>query len=442
MSRKDEKRPAPVKQFEAIEDQSISWRRRALFAVTLFFSGALGVAAVAPVKEVAIATGEIRSAEEIVEVAHSVGGDVAAVYASPNAEVSEGAPILRIDGRALSAEIARLEIRRAHLVLRRDRLQALLDGVAFAPTADARLSPIDLANATRHYQADMADLASELAALKARLAEGAADRDAQIMARRGAQAELDAYRAKSDLSTALHARQLRTKDNLLEDAARLAEAEARVAEVEGRINASTESVEHLAAELRRAQARRRANWSTELTEATAELADVSASLDEAHLRRERLMVVAPIDGRILELGSAAPGDVVAPGEMIARIVPTARNGGSDLIAEIKISPNDIGHIDSDARAIIEITTFDSELFGEVEGRFISVSPSSILDEQGVPSFRAQLSLSHLETTVGDATLRLAPGMVVTARIVTEERTLFEYLAEPVTRALKVAFTER
>lgn len=442
MSRKDDKRPAPVKQLESIEDQKIFWRRRALFAVTLFFCGALGVAAVAPVKEVALAQGEIRAAEEIVAVAHSVGGDVAAVYASSNDNVSRGAPILRIDGRTLSAEIVQLEIRRAHLLLRRDRLQALLAGEPFQPTVDSHLSPIDRANATRHYEADVADMTSEQAALQARLSERIADRAAQEAALVGGQAELEAHRAKAELSSALHARQLRPKDNMLDDAAQLAETQARLAELEGRIAATGEGVEHLAAELRRAHARRRAEWSTDLTDATAQLAETEAALAEARQRRDKLMVVAPIDGRILELGAVAPGDVVAPGEMIARIVPSARNGGSDLIAEVRISPNDIGHINDKARAIVEITTFDSDLFGEVEGEFLSVSPSSILDEQGVPTFRAQLSLSHLETTIGDATLRLAPGMVVTARIVTEERTLFDYLAEPVTRALKVAFIER
>lgn len=432
----------PVAPLETIEDGRIRWRRCGLLAVTCFVAGSFGLAAVAPVKSVAVASGEIRSVDEVVVVEHSAGGKVSAVYTQPDANVRAGAPLLALDARSVNAEIARLAIRRAHLALRRARLSALLEERELALPEDPRLTPFDLANARRLYEAEVAEVEGEAASLNAQLAERRADQRALAAAVISARAERDAYEAQAEISDALERRQLGTRRAALTNAAQLAETEARLAEMEGRLEAAAEAIAQLVVEKRRVAARRRATWSTALTEAAAELADTDAALQDARYRRSALKVTAPISGRILQLGAVAPGDVIAPGELIAEIVPSAEDGKPDLVAEVWISPNDIGHIHLDARAVVVVTAFDEEVFGEIEGRVLRISPSSIPDEQGAPRFRARVALSHIEAKAGDAVLRLAPGMLVSARIVTAERNLLQYLADPVTRALKVVFSER
>lgn len=434
-------KPKPVAPLESLEDARIFWRRRTLLTVTAFISAMLGLAAVAPVKEVAVASGAIRSAAEVVVVEHSAGGSVETVFVAPDQEIAKDAPILTFSSRTLDAEILRLEIRRAHLALRMTRLAALLDEAPFTPPSDPRLSPADRRTAERLIEAERADIASERAALTARLAESRAELAAHQAAALGARAELDAYEAQAAMTAALEARQLSTRQSALETSARVAEAAARVAEAEGRITAGAEAITQIRAEKTRVLARRRADWSRDLTDAAATLADTDAALREAYAKRDGLAVTAPIDGRILEMGARAPGDVIGPGELIARIVPAAASG-SVLIVEAWAAPADIGHISIGDRAVIEVSAFDAELFGAIEGVVLSLSPSSIQDENGTPRFRVRLSLDRAEARVGDATLRLAPGMLATARIVTAERTLFGYMAEPVTRALSVVFTER
>lgn len=426
---------------QSLEDEKIQWRRRALLALTLFIVAVMAVTVAAPVKKVALATGSIEAAEDIVVIEHLEGGDVRRVFVQPNDEVAAGAPLLKLDERAVNAEISSLEIRRAHLSLRAARLESLLLGAPFAAAASPHLSALDRLNAERLFEAETANFDSERAALLARIAERKADQRALRAARVSLVAELGAYREQVDLSETLNDQGLGTRSTVLEGYARAAAAQTRLAEMDGRIIAADEAVTQLQAELRRVEAQQRADWSAALTEAAEEGARTDAALDDAYRRREGLMVVAPIAGRILELGSSAAGDVITPGELIARIVPSPKEGALDLVAEVRISPDDIGHIGENAQAIVEVSTFKSDVFGEIAGSVISISPSSIADEQGAPTFRARLSLDRTVAELGDGTLRLAPGMLVTARIVTVERSLLDYLIEPITRALKVAFTD-
>lgn len=426
---------------QSLQDERIAWRSRTLSAVIVFFIAVAILAGMAPVKKVAHALGQIRAAEEIVSVEHSVGGDVAEVYAKADQEIAAGAPILRLKDAGLEAEIAALEIRQAHYKLRQARLESLLAQRGLEPPPDPRLTAFDRDNAARLLEAERADLRSELFTLEARLAERRADRAALAAARRSALAEVAAHQEQVNLSKQLGDLGLSTRRTELEGAARVAAARTRLAELEGRSAVAQKAIEQIEAEMRQAKTRRRAQWSAALTEALEEQSRAATSLSEAYERRAALLVAAPISGRILEMGSQAPGDVIGPGELIARIAPPTAGGEGDLIAEVRISPDDIGHINYEARAVIEVTTFKSDVFGEIEGALISISPTSVLDEQGAPMFRARYTLDRIEASVGESRLRLAPGMIVSARLVTDERSLFDYLADPITSALRVAFSE-
>lgn len=440
MSERRLDRQIRVRSLESISDEKINWRRRSLWAMTVFVVGSLVLASVAPVHKVVMATGEIVLSAETVLVEHSTGGDVTAVFTERDATIAEGDPIIQFAPRALNAEIANIEIQRAHLTLRRVRLNSLLGDAPFKPPIDSWLSPLDLRNAANLYEAEKADFESERAALEARLAESRAEVSSLTAALASQRSEFDAYREQADVATQLARRDLGTRRAALDAEAQAAAAKSRYVETEGRLVAAGETIAQLKAERRRITARRRAEWSTSLTQAAEELARVEAALVEAYARRDALLVVAPISGRVLALGSEAPGDVIAPGELIASIVP-AGDDGAELMAEVRISPDDIGQIGLDAEATVEVTTFQSDVFGEINGKLASVSPTSIAEPNEPPMFRARLALDRVESVSGETKLRLAPGMLVTATLVTTERSLIDYLAEPITRVLKIGFTE-
>ena len=74
---------------------------------------------------------------------------------------------------------------------------------------------------------------------------------------------------------------------------------------------------------------------------SSERAQVAAELRQISDRVKRLDVVAPVDGIVKGLKYRAVGSVIPPGDIVAEIVPLF----DGLVAEVKISPRDIGHME-------------------------------------------------------------------------------------------------
>lgn len=421
--------------------REVAWRRRALAAATLLGVCSIGLMAQAPVHRVAFAAGSLQPKEEMVVLKHVSGGEVAAVMAAVNERVSAGAPLLRLEDADLSAERARLAIRRAHSDLKRERLQALIDAAPFHPTPRPGLTNEDFASARRLHLAERTDLASALATLDARLTEARGTARAMDAALKSLRAELASHGERAEMTSHLHARRVGTRSAHLSAQAQIAETEQRLAETQGRSEAAASLMVQLEHDRRKALARRRADWSLELAETAREIADLTASI--ARLDREigELLVAAPIDGRVLELGAATRGDVLAPGGLVARIVPAARGGREEIVADIRIAPEDIGYVAVGDSAEVTVTAFETEIFGKIHGRVREISPSSLMGEDGTAYYSAKLDIDRTTARLGDRTLALGPGMVVQAKLSAADGYLLGYLMEPVTKSLERAFSE-
>jgi epimerase transport system membrane fusion protein len=77
----------------------------------------------------------------------------------------------------------------------------------------------------------------------------------------------------------------------------------------------------------------------------------------------------------------------------------------------------------------------------MEGKVINLSADHIIDEKtGIPHYQAVIELTpDSYTKLGK--LELLPGMPVEVLIKTGERTVFEYLMQPITNSLARAFIE-
>jgi multidrug efflux pump subunit AcrA (membrane-fusion protein) len=78
----------------------------------------------------------------------------------------------------------------------------------------------------------------------------------------------------------------------------------------------------------------------------------------------------------------------------------------------------------------------------VDGHVASVSASSFVDDKNNPFFKAivRLSRSHLGPGANDQPV--LPGMTVVCDIVTDRKTVLQYLARPVVVAFREGLRER
>lgn len=408
--------------------------RLTILVVAALIAGALFWAATTEVSELARADGEIAPTGELLRVDHLDGGVVRHVLVRPGDPVEAGAVLARLEEPRLLAE--REEARRRVRAAAEEtaRLRAVLSGeVAVAEIAASGAGAVaDYALAQhRLHIARGAVLGARIEARRGgveaarRLRDHAAER---VALNEGNVARMEALEAKGLVSAVQMTRQRdvteTVRSELVEAEVALAEAQAALAEAEAAYGEAD-------------LAFREENLKA-LALAIEEETRLALLHEEIDARIGRLEVRAPEAGIVQTAAFGAAGEVVPPGGTMFEILPTTQR----LVAIIRISPGDIGHIAPGHAAHLKPTTYDARRFGDLTGRIESISPTSITPEREEPYFRAVIALDDDHVGSGAFRRRIGAGMVVTAEIETARRTVLEYLLKPIERSLNHAMTER
>lgn len=411
--------------------------RRFMSALILLVVGVLAVMGLSPVREVAIAPGELKPAGDVAVVRHLTGGEVEAFLAAEGQQVADGAPILRLSARAQVAELRRAEARLAHLRLDQAVLDALITARPLADDAPAP-SPGARANARARLEAERAAEGAERDGATARIAQRREQARADAAEAEALTAEIAAYDGQIEILTALRSRTGGRRPQVLELEARRAQAGARRAELAGSAERSAAAIREIEQASAQAAAARRADWTRRRAEIGAEIAELAARAGQLKREIDRAVVRAPVSGVVQSFGELSRGGVAAAGGVVAEIVPDAE----ELVAEVRIAPDDVGHIPIGSSAVVRITTFDAARTGDVTAYVSRVSPTAFAAPDGERYFSAVLKLDRLNPDSPARRLALSAGMTALAEIRTGEKSILRYLFKPVVSAAERAFAER
>jgi hemolysin D len=195
----------------------------------------------------------------------------------------------------------------------------------------------------------------------------------------------------------------------------------------------------------------------ELAEAERKAAGLTADLSKAEQRLKQQELTAPVSGMVQQLAVHTLGGVVTPAQTLMVIVPS----DSPLEIEAMISNRDIGFVHVGDEVEIKVDTFDFTRYGLLHGKVRTISSDSIARETnekqdraaGAPeassepsgqqlTYAARISVSGQEIQVEGRTVRLSPGMAVTAEIKTGSRRIISYLLSPLMKYGQESFRER
>lgn len=410
-----------------------------LISVTFILTGLIvaliGWANVMPLAEVAISTGEIVTATPPQEIQHLEGGIVERVHVHEGDHVRAGDLLVTFAPVRPQGDLQQVRARRDAAISRARLLQASLLDTTMGEMPDV----LSRAEATdqRAVTARRADFEAQISVVSKQIAEAEAEQTSVAVRRDRLEAQLEivAERLKVEerlVRNASLARMelLRTRDSYIAAQLRLDEAIFQDRALSLRIQTLSEQSKAL-----------RSKYEAEATEEVSQLLNEARSLSGALAQAEdqvkRLQVFAPVEGRVQELKHPNSGAVVAPAETIMTIIPDTE----ELRVKAKISTRDIGHIDVGAPVEIKVQTFDHAQFGVAEGHVLRISPSTLLDEQGLPYFDATVVLDG--NHVGeDEQLFLTPGMTVEVDIITGNRSVLAYLLAPIKRSIMNGLHER
>ena len=413
--------------------------RAALAVISGLIIALLIWANIASVRELSIAPGEIAPFGSSRTAAHLEGGIVDEVLVVPGDVVAAGEALVRLRVENSGGEYDRMEARRMNLTARAERLAAQAEMRALDLSAFASASPSMVAEQRAIYDAAVAQQRAVLETLTEREASAKSE-VLKTVAELTAETELLSFaREQLAIQAELMEQGFTSKQAFLQANGAVATAHAKVASASARAEQAERSHTAASADLNGAKAEYQNRIAEERAAVIAELAELETPIASLKDRSDRLTVRSPIAGTVNAVLVNGQGDVVRPGGVVAEITPT----GTELMAEVRVNPKDIGHINVGFKTDITVTTFDVNRYGKIDGHVAHISADTFSDERtGTSYYVAYIALAEQAVGSGKRLHALTPGMQVRADIITQKRTLMQYMLKPVMRSLDQAFTER
>lgn len=141
-------------------------------------------------------------------------------------------------------------------------------------------------------------------------------------------------------------------------------------------------------------------------------------------------LTAPCAGTILRLHVKQSGAVLHEGEVVAELV----SADESLRAELKIPEAGMGKLKTGQGVKLKYDAFPYQRYGVRYGRVAWLSPATVETRDGA-SFTAQVEIAESEVLIQGQSRPLSAGMSGKAEIVIGNRSLIEYIVEPL-RQLK------
>ena len=384
--------------------------------------------------------GRVISSSQLQTVSNLEGGVVKQILVRTGAMVKAGQPLVLLDPTATGAELGSGEAQTGALRVKIARLRAeVLGQVPVYPAATDAVVAQQIQIERALHAARMEEYAGLSGAAMARgvqaqraVAEAESGFAAKTSAAAQRATELESIRplAQKGIESQLTLKQA-------ESAAEVSRNEA--AQASATIARAHAGVAEARAQLAQARQDWRAKAADELAQAQAELAARSTSLPALAARVARTTVRAPLAGRINRVLVTTVGAAVSPGAPIIEISPSDET----LLVEGRIRPQDIARVRIGQKARVNITAYDSAVYGAMDGKVESMSPDAVVDERAQESYyivRVRTQAKGLKDKAG-GTLPIGTGMTAEVNLLGDPRTVMQYILTPITRLQERAFSE-
>lgn len=418
--------------------------RWVILVVLLFLAAAICFAAVTPLKALVRAEGEVMPDGRLIRVEHLTGGIVRQVLVREGAVVARDDILAVLDDPVLSAEI-----RQSGQALQqvRRRLEAVQTLLAKLATSDlgARSSVMPV-SATRLVPDAMdAHASARLEVFLARhtILESRIEQMNDTISTLQVAADVASSRVTAQAEQVRRLDVLRAKGHVADF--KLVDAHDRLGELRGEYAGAAVQLARAVADQRDAKSEislQMLSLREELFKESMELKREEQRLDQLYsdLRQQQagLIITSPENGVIQSVAFPTVGEIMGPDAVMFELLPS----NARLVAEIRLSPGDIGHVSSGARVEMKVKTYDFRRHGGIGGTIESLSPSRVTKPDGTHFYRATVALDRPVIGAEPDLKLLRPGMDLTAEIQTHSRTVLQYLLKPIDGALNAAMTER
>jgi hemolysin D len=430
-----------------IEERPLPWFARSVVYVVVLLVAATAIwATVSKVDRVVVARGKLITIDPLMVVQPLETAVIRTINVGVGDYVKAGAVLATLDPTFTESEQVADQERLGSMLAEAHRIEAEIYGEPYPPKSVdnpleakyARLQAAVYAHRQAEYRAAVA--ASDADAAKAEAAlvtnrkaqDGLEERVKVVSQVEGMRDELFKLSAGSRLNL------LQSRLDRLSLADQLGEKKNQEKELEAQLASAREQKEKYIN-----------NWIREagerLTQLQQQISTETQKLAAAERRRSLVLLRAPADGVVLELGQRSIGSVAKEAEPLVTLVPR----DNKIEAEVDVDSADVARLRVGDPVRVKFDALPFQRHGTISGEVRVLTENSFQPDKnnnsasaqtppknpdGQPAFfRARVTLGPLTLQDVPKDFRLIPGMTTTAEIIVGKRTIISYLLDPVIR---------
>ncbi len=402
-------------------------------------------AATALIDGAVIAPGTFVATGQNKVVQHLEGGIIREIMVREGEVVQEGQALLRLEETQPRAELRRLMLRRAMLMVAAARLEAEAantDSMKVPAEFRSNIDP-EIRLIIESHQAIFSARRQKLEAEVLIQQQSIASFNERVSAER---ARLQSAKAQSFLideeladKSQLFAKGLARKTEYFSLLRNRENFKAEITRATSDIADNLARIEGTRRQIERVQKLAVQVAVEELHPIRAEFKDIEERITAAQSVLGRIEVKAPVRGIVIKLNYHTAGGVIRPGNDILTLLPL----GDELLIEARIRPQDIDNLNKGQTAMVRLTALNQRTTPMVTGQVVYVSADAIQNERNQASDNAYVTRVKLDLASVAVVQNFlpTPGMPAEVYIRTGERTFFQYLARPITDVMARAFRE-
>jgi len=416
-----------------------------LLVILIFFGGLAAWSAFFPFRGAVIASGTVKVSSERKTVQHLEGGIIDKILVREGDIVDKGEVLIKLQSAQVNAEVELLQGRLWSKLAERSRLFAETTMAESIDWEEELLKKKDnpevqsvMDKQKQIFESRRKDLLGKIDLHRSQME--------QVREKiKGAQEELA---AQEEIITKLQ-EELQAKESLLQekyiDKAQILELQRMAAEHKGRkgrlrqtIAESRQKIEELKLQIVNLRNEYQEKSVTELSKVNNTIFELREQLQPKLDAQRRLDITAPVDGEVLNLQVHSEGGVIKSGQPVLDIVPL----DSKLLIEARIRRQDITNVEVGQDVKVQLSAFNRRTTPPMPGNVSYVSADQLTRETGTGE--QAFYIAHVQVAdeaLHDSGAYMSPGMPAVCYIATEQRTIFEYLTEPIFQVMDKALRE-
>ncbi|UFS61454.1 HlyD family type I secretion periplasmic adaptor subunit [Sulfurimonas sp. HSL-3221] len=393
----------------------------------------------AMIDEVVKGNGKIVPSSQIKPIQNLEGGIVKEILIKEGDLVKKGEPLLKMQDIYFSSTVEKTRLEYDELYARAVRLRAEAHGTAFLePETSDPAQKVLIEKERSLFTSNRKQLKKSIAVLDAQIVQRSSElkeaREHYVELER----EMELVRKEIEINKPLVEKRIVPEVDYIKLQRDANNVQQSLTTTRHQITSTRAMIDEAKSKRDEAELAFQNRAKEELNGIEAQMQRIKESQAALEDQVSRTLVRSPVDGIVKRLYVTTIGGVVTPGMKMMDILPT----GDSLLVEVKVHPRDIAFLYPDQRAVIKITAYDFAIYGGLSGRVVRISPDSINEADGKTYYQVWIETDKTFLGTVENPLKLIPGMVVNAEIITGKKSILDYILQPLLRTKDNAFKER